>query len=126
MLGRILGVDINSNMINVYYCELPLQEHICKSNHLRVFFQKHWDLLKHVVVLAIKSIFVTVFLPNLMNDTHIAFLPKVQQSEIRIHLRPISLSKFTYKIISKVLVHKLKPLMSHLVLETGGNFNRTI
>jgi hypothetical protein len=45
------------------------------------------------------------------NHTNIALIPKVDNPLLVHHFRPISLTNFNYKIISKILSTKLKPIL---------------
>ncbi|KAK2445802.1 putative mitochondrial protein [Trifolium repens] len=50
--------------------------------------------------------------PEHMNDTNIVLIPKVDKPTSMKDLRPISLCNVVYKIISKVLANRLKPLLN--------------
>lgn len=43
----------------------------------------------------VKGLFDTGFLPESVNETHIAVVPKVQQPDTPVQFRPISLCNFT-------------------------------
>jgi hypothetical protein len=59
----------------------------------------------------VKSFFHTCILPNHINDTHIALIPKKLVPLIPADYRPISLCNVVYKLIAKCLANRLK---SHL------------
>lgn len=56
----------------------------------------------------------TYFSPTL-NKTSISFIPKVLHPERLDQYRPISLCNVVYKIISKVLANRLKPLLTEII-----------
>lgn len=58
----------------------------------------------------------------MVNETFITLIPKVDSvSNIR-NFRPISLCNVTYKIITKILEQRLRPVMSQLVNPCQSNF----
>ncbi|XP_050248620.1 uncharacterized protein LOC126695864 [Quercus robur] len=50
-----------------------------------------------------------------MNETFITLIPKVQGAHKFGHFRPISLCNFCYKVISRILVARLRPLLDKLI-----------
>lgn len=54
--------------------------------------------------------------------TLLLLIPKVSVPEFFTQLRPISLCIVPYKILSKVIVNRLKPMMPLLVAENQTNF----
>ena len=50
-----------------------------------------------------------------LNTTLITLIPKCNNPESLANFRPISLCNFVYKIISKVLVAKIRPLLNNLI-----------
>jgi hypothetical protein len=53
--------------------------------------------------------------PEHMNDTNIVLIPKVDRPTSMKDLRPISLCNVVYKILSKVLANRLKPLLHRYI-----------
>lgn len=50
-----------------------------------------------------------------LNRTNIVLIPKVYTPESLSQVRPISLCIFAYKIISKTMANRLKPMMGNLI-----------
>jgi hypothetical protein len=79
------------------------------------FYQKFWPTVKTDILNMVKAFFHSGFLLRSLNHTYIILIPKVPTPERVTQFRPISLCNVTYKIISKVLVNRLKPFMDSLV-----------
>ena len=75
------------------------------------FFQRFWLLVGDSVNKEVKEIFTTQKIPEYLNQTLIALIPKQIGPELVSHYRPISLCTTIYKIVTKIFVHKLKPLL---------------
>lgn len=63
----------------------------------------------------IKYIFMHGAMPSSWKDTYIVLLPKKSNAERVNDFRPISLCNTIYKIIAKILVARLKHILSSLV-----------
>lgn len=50
-----------------------------------------------------------------MNGTYVVLIPKVEKPELLFQMRPISLCNVYYKVVSKLIVTKLKPLIAKLL-----------
>ena len=57
-----------------------------------------------------------------INHTFITLVPKVNNPERVSDLRPISLCNVIYKIFSKVIANRLKPMLNSIILETQSTF----
>ena len=57
-----------------------------------------------------------------INHTFITLIPKVNNLERVSDFRPISPCNVIYKIISKVIAKRLKPLLDSIILETQSAF----
>jgi hypothetical protein len=60
--------------------------------------------------------------PEQIMATNIVLIPKKEIPETMKDLRPISLCNVLYKIISKVLANRLKPLLSHCISQEQSAF----
>ena len=74
------------------------------------FYQHDWAVLEQEIVVAVLEFFATGEMTNGVNDTAIILIPKVQFPKELKDFRPISLCNVTYKIVSKCLVNRLRPL----------------
>lgn len=64
---------------------------------------------------AVKEFFNEGILPPSVNETLVTLVPKTQLLESINQLRPISCCNFIYKIISKIIVARLKTYMGQLI-----------
>lgn len=75
------------------------------------FYHKCWDVIGHSVISLVKYFFTNGSSLRLINHTNITVIPKVENPEIVSNFRPISLRNVTYKIITKLMVNRLKPIL---------------
>lgn len=87
-----------------------------------IFYQKHWGTIQKEICEAVKLFFNEGALPPKVNETVVALVPKTALPESITHLRPISCCNFLYKIISKVVVTRLKTIMGGLISQTQSAF----
>ena len=57
-----------------------------------------------------------------MNDTLITLLPKVDNPETTAHFRPVSLCNTLYKILAKILVNRVRPVLQRIIHPTQSAF----
>ena len=79
------------------------------------FFQRFWLTMGSSVINEVKKVFVDRRVPDYLNRTHIALIPKIQGLETLGNYRPISLCNTVYKIITKIIVARLRPFLDKLI-----------
>lgn len=84
---------------------------------LAIFYQRHWETMGHDVMAAVQYFFFfdKGYIMREWNTTLICLIPKVDKLEEAGQFMPISLCNVIYKIISKMLVNHLKPIIQELV-----------
>ena len=79
------------------------------------FYQRNWNIVKEVVVREVCSIFSSGVMPNHLNQTLITLIPKCTGDDYLGLFRPISLCNTIYKIVTKLIVQRIRPLLDKLV-----------
>lgn len=79
------------------------------------FYRSAWNIIKEYLIFHIRSFFLEGKLPTHWNDTFITLIPKKESPLEFSDFRLISLCNFNYKIISKILAERLKPLLPRLI-----------
>ncbi|CAA7042518.1 unnamed protein product [Microthlaspi erraticum] len=89
-----------------------------------VFYQRCWDEVGESVKRFALEFFRTGRLPQDTNDALVVLIPKVSSPEKLQQLRPISLCNVLFKIITKTIVGRLKPVMTKLIGPAQSSFIR--
>ncbi|WMV13570.1 hypothetical protein MTR67_006955 [Solanum verrucosum] len=88
------------------------------------FYQVCWNIIKEDLLAAVQSFFCGHIMPKFMSHACLVLIPKTEQPSRFTELRPISLSNFTNKIISKVLSMRLATVLPLLLSENQSGFVR--
>lgn len=87
-----------------------------------IFFQQQWDLVGSEVIEVVKEAFCSGSVPENLNKTFLTLIPKVDCPEKITQFRPISLCNVVYKVIPKIIVSRLKPLLPSLISPNQSSF----
>lgn len=87
-----------------------------------LFFQKYWEIIGHQVSKEVQNFFVTGVFPADWNYTQLCLIPKGIIPRQMSELRPISLCSVFYKIISKIMVSRIKPMLPQIISPTQSAF----
>ena len=85
-------------------------------------FQKCWHIIKDELVGVVKALFSGQIIGKYFSHSCIVLLPKVSSPNKFTEFRPISLSNFTSKNISKIVSIKHKPILPPLISSNQSGF----
>lgn len=86
------------------------------------FFQTNWSIVESAIIKEIQEFFSSGSLPSSINETHIRLIPKNLNPRKVMDYRPIALCNVYYKIISKLLSIRLKPILEEVISENQSAF----
>lgn len=86
------------------------------------FYQRCWTIVKPSLLFWIQSIFNGCSNIRQTNNTLISLIPKIPHPETLSHLQPIELCNVNYKILTKLIVQSIQPLMANLISEEQSSF----
>lgn len=72
-------------------------------------------MVRDSIKVEVKRVFAEKKIPDYLNKTYIDFIPKMQGPETIGNYKPISPCNTIYKVVTKIIVAKLRPLLSKLV-----------
>jgi hypothetical protein len=92
------------------------------------FYQKNWSIVAPKMYDFVKHIWLHPENIASVNTTNICLIPKVDKPEFVSQFRPISLCNVSYKVLTKVIVNRLKPLIPLIIspYQTGFIPTRSI
>jgi hypothetical protein len=79
------------------------------------FFQHSWHQVGDSVSKEVMQVFNSGKMPSYLNKTLIILIPKCLGPETLSHFRPISLCNTVYKIVTKIIVSRIRPLLNNLI-----------
>ncbi|CAL1352801.1 unnamed protein product [Linum trigynum] len=79
------------------------------------FYKKGWNVIKRDLVKALDEFHISGFMPDSIAHSFLCLIPKKDAAEEVSDFRPISLVGSLNKVLSKVLIARLRPLMDRIV-----------
>ena len=86
------------------------------------FFQSNWQAVCPAIVSEVRSFFATGIMPTGINATHVRLIPKTHTAKTVAEFRPIALCNVYYKVISKILSLRLRPILGDIISESQSAF----
>jgi hypothetical protein len=87
-----------------------------------LFYKKYWKVVGHSVIKAVHNFFISGKMLKEVNHSYIVLIPKVLNPSNINHYRPISLCNTIYKVISKLLMDRLRTVIWNLVFPAQSAF----
>lgn len=87
-----------------------------------VFFQKYWHLLGSNITTCVLDFLNSHRMPQALNYTYVALIPKLARPKRIIEFRPISLCNVVYKICAKAFANRIKPCLNTTISNTQSAF----
>jgi len=89
---------------------------------LPFFFQQCWDIVASSLFEYVNQVWVNPYLISFINSTLIVMIPKIDKPEFVSQFRLVSLCNVVYKILSKVIVNRIKPCLNSIISPYQSSF----
>ncbi|XP_050373202.1 uncharacterized protein LOC126790878 [Argentina anserina] len=87
-----------------------------------LFYQQHWKLCAPEIISTVTNLFSSGNVPSSLNHTLITLVPKVSAPHDMHLFRHISLCCTVYKIISKIIVDRVRPMLKKWISPNHASF----
>lgn len=87
-----------------------------------LFYQKFWDVGHPNVISLVKDVLEGRDFPEGLNDAFLVLIPKVDAPSKANQFRPIGLCNIVYRIVTKVIVNRLKSILPIIISPTQCSF----
>ena len=87
-----------------------------------LFFKEYWKIVGFDVWTMVRHAFSGLDMDPRMMETLVVLIPKVENPVSMKDFRPISLCNVVYKVITKVLVNRLRPHLKEIIGPLQGGF----
>lgn len=118
----MLGQEVTVEEIKSALFAMPAHKSPDPYGYPCDFYKATWDILGSDFLVAIQSFFLKGFLPNGINSTIVALIPKKSDANMIKDYRPIACCNVIYKTISKILVNRLKKLIPSIISANQSAF----
>lgn len=86
------------------------------------FFQVYWDIMGPDIVRMVQNFYLGNSLPKSITHTNLVLIPKKDLFQNFSDLRPISLSNFVYKIMSRIFHDRIEALLPKIISTNQSGF----
>lgn len=117
LLAIPMGRDIRSTIMDMGHFKSPGPDGMTV-----VFYKTYWAIVGPTVIQAIHDVFQTRQLPPSFNSTFLALIPKTAHACRVDHFRPISLCNVVFKVITKLIVGRLRGLLETIIHPSQAAF----
>ncbi|PKU70999.1 Putative ribonuclease H protein [Dendrobium catenatum] len=115
--AAITEADVQAAVFSLGNNRAPGMDGITSS-----FLKFYWTIIKNDVCCAVLDFFSNSLMCPSWKDTIVILLPKNNNANCPAHFRPISLCQTFYKVVAKILVNRLKPVLMNVISEEQGAF----
>ena len=85
-------------------------------------FKAYWEIVRHDIYKVVEDSRRSASILKALNATMITLIPKENEAKTPDRYRPIALCNVIYKIISKIIENRLKPLLPSLISQEQVGF----
>lgn len=117
LLSPVSPAEIWSTVKNIHPYKAPGPNGI-----QAVFYQTYWNVVGKEVCEFVQKCFHNNHAPEEVNKTFIALIRKVDNPDNIKMFRPISLCNVVYKVITKIIVGRIRPFLHKVVSPTQSSF----
>lgn len=86
------------------------------------FIKEMWDTVREDIISFVQNFFTSGQFPQSINTTWVSLIPKIKNPEVLEEYWPISVVGSLYKIVSKLLANRIKPVISEVISHTQTGF----
>ena len=87
-----------------------------------IFYKTYWHIVGEDVISIVLNALKSGTVHESLNSTFISLIPKVKNPTRVAKFRPISLCNVVYKLIAKVVVNRLKKILTHVIDDSQSAF----
>ena len=87
-----------------------------------IFYQKFWELVQSNVTRLVQDVLEGRDFPEGLNDAFLVLIPKMDSPSRPNQFRPIGLCNVIYKLVTKIIVNRLKPILPIIISPTQCSF----
>ena len=87
-----------------------------------LFYQHFWPTVNFIVIQTMLDFLNHGAAPPKFHETHIVLIPKTKNTERVTDYRPINLCNVAYKLASKAVENRLKPVLQDIICENHSTF----
>ena len=114
--------EVTAAEIKATLFSMPLNKSPGPDGYSVEFIRTSWDTVGEDIVCAVREFFRNGKLLKDMNTTAIALIPKMPEACRLSDYRPISCCNIVYKLISKIIANRLKPILAECVSPNQAAF----
>jgi len=86
------------------------------------FVMFFWEIIKADVTKAVQELFFSNRMDERWKEMLIILIPMVESANSPAQFHPISLFQSFYKVVAKILVNRMKPMLGNIIWEEQGVF----
>ena len=104
------------------FFSLPLLKALGPNGYHAIFFQQNWHILGLGIIHAIEEILETTTIPEDWDATNPVLIPKINHCNMITQFHPISLCNTLYKLVSCIILRRLKPYIADIINPCQAGF----
>ena len=123
-MSQLIYPNINEKYNDVQQPLFQMDPHKASGldGYSALFYQKSWHVIGADLTKFVCQCFSSGSIPSLVNETLIVLIPKISNPTKLAHYRPISLCNVSYKLVTKIIVNRIKDFMPSVIAPTHSSF----